>query len=342
MPARRLAEPILRAARELRDVGARGVSLQSAAACAASTAIQQRCKTAPPSPIRQNIADRSNLARALAYEHGEGLPKDSGRRRALLRGGRQRQRRGRVPARLDVRQRARRRARRRHRGGAVRARCGGRHAYARTARARLGDVQGMLPDCMRPSRRRRCPTRLRSPETDDGPTRFGDLPPEQARRLHELVYRVCAANYGIEPRLALAVIAVESNFDAAARSAKHAQRSDATDPGNGGRFNVRNPVRHPRQRARRPFVSALAASRTTRRGFPRGGGLQRGRGSGRSLRTVFPRIPRRATTCVACWTVPARTAPLRSERRRAVDHCGACRRFAAMSASIVMRVGPPA
>ena len=50
-----------------------------------------------------------------------------------------------------------------------------------------------------------------------------------------------APRYGIEPRLALAVIAVESNFDALARSVKDARGLMQLIPETAARFNVRNP-----------------------------------------------------------------------------------------------------
>ena len=49
-----------------------------------------------------------------------------------------------------------------------------------------------------------------------------------------------APRYGIEPRLALAVIAVESNFDANARSAKDARGLMQLIPSTAARFKVRN------------------------------------------------------------------------------------------------------
>ena len=50
-----------------------------------------------------------------------------------------------------------------------------------------------------------------------------------------------APRYGIDPRLALAVIAVESNFDATARSDKDARGLMQLIPRTAVRFNVKDP-----------------------------------------------------------------------------------------------------
>jgi len=62
---------------------------------------------------------------------------------------------------------------------------------------------------------------------------------EQAR-IVQLVERV-AAEYGVNPRLALAVIRAESNFNSKARSSKGAQGLMQLVPETSIRFNVRNP-----------------------------------------------------------------------------------------------------
>jgi soluble lytic murein transglycosylase-like protein len=78
-----------------------------------------------------------------------------------------------------------------------------------------------------------------SPEhLEGGPDPFENLPPYK-QKIAELVNRV-APGYGIEPRLALAVIAVESNFDATARSVKDARGLMQLIPQTAARFKVRN------------------------------------------------------------------------------------------------------
>jgi len=157
------------------------------------------------------------LAQALAYEHGEGVPKDQ-RKASLLyceaaRAGDAEAMfslgwmyaNGRGVARSDAM-------------AAVlfaRAAAAG-HVYARQMQQYVGDEQGAVPDCMRPSEPDP-PTAL----MDDGPDPFADLPSDK-RKIAELVVKM-APQYAIEPRLALAVIATESNFRPDARSIKDAR-----------------------------------------------------------------------------------------------------------------------
>ena len=112
------------------------------------------------------------------------------------------------------------------------------HAFARTLLRRMAGVHGMLPDCMRPV----------APPPDDpqvaeapdyGPDPLADLPPWK-QKIANLVAQL-APRYGIEPRLALSVISVESNFDTSARSVKDAQGLMQLMPETAARFNVRNP-----------------------------------------------------------------------------------------------------
>src|SRR5207247_4032107 len=83
------------------------------------------------------------------------------------------------------------------------------HVYAEKMLARVGPSQGELPECMRPPQR---PPPLAAL---DEPDPFVSLPPNR-QKIADLVERV-APRYGIEPRLALAVIAIESNFERLAR-----------------------------------------------------------------------------------------------------------------------------
>src|SRR5438874_752897 len=107
------------------------------------------------------------------------------------------------------------------------------HAYAQTMLARIGPSQGELPECMKPPER---PPALAALEEPDP---FANLAPNQ-KKIAELVERV-APRYGIEPRFALAVIAVESNFEPLARSQKDARGLMQLIPQTAARFNVRNP-----------------------------------------------------------------------------------------------------
>jgi len=107
------------------------------------------------------------------------------------------------------------------------------HEYAQKMLARIGPSGGKLPECMKPPER---PPALAALEEPDP---FVDLPPNQ-KKIAELVEHV-APRYGIEPRLALAVIAVESNFEPSARSQKDARGLMQLIPQTAARFKVRNP-----------------------------------------------------------------------------------------------------
>lgn len=108
-------------------------------------------------------------------------------------------------------------------------------AFSKTVLQRLPGTPGMLPDCMRPVAP---PEALLAEAPDPGPDPFADLPPWK-RKIADLVTQL-APRYGIEPRLALAVVAVESNFDAFARSVKDAQGLMQLLPETAQRFKVRN------------------------------------------------------------------------------------------------------
>ena len=110
------------------------------------------------------------------------------------------------------------------------------HAFSKTVLQRMPGIPGLLPDCMRPLAP---PEPLVAEAPDEGPDPFADLPPWK-RKIADLVTQL-APRYGIEPRLALAVIAVESNFDAFARSIKDAQGLMQLLPETAERFKVRNP-----------------------------------------------------------------------------------------------------
>jgi hypothetical protein len=117
------------------------------------------------------------------------------------------------------------------------------HLYARRTRQRMSDVVGMLPDCMKPAEPppespQQADAADESDEFADQSDPFADLPPYK-QKIADLVERM-APRYGIEPRLALAVIAVESNFDALARSVKDARGLMQLVPETAARFNVRD------------------------------------------------------------------------------------------------------
>jgi len=199
-----------------------------------------RSETTPVLPVvsKESPGTAEQLARALAYEHGEGMPKDQRLAAAIyceaaVKGSAE------AAFRLGWMYANGRGVE--HDDGTAAAlydlAAANGHAYATTARLQIADAHGLLPDCMRP---------LEPPpplevfaDDDDSPDPFADLSGER-KKVADLVNEV-APRYGIEPRLALAVIAVESNFIASARSIRDARGLMQLIPATAARFNVRNP-----------------------------------------------------------------------------------------------------
>lgn len=171
------------------------------------------------------------VALALAYEHGEGVPTDQLTAAALYcaaarRGDPEAQyslgwmyANGRGVARDDV-----------VAASLLALAADAGHAAARRALAFLGDERDRLPDCMRPDE----PVVSATAQEDP----FADLPPDK-QKIAELVTAL-APTYTVAPRLALAVIAVESNFDPKAQSPKNARGLMQLIPATASRFRVRN------------------------------------------------------------------------------------------------------
>jgi TPR repeat protein len=191
--------------------------------------------TAAPS-----IASPASLReRAVAYEHGEGVPKDPQAAVALYceaaRAGDADAAyglgwmvaNGRGVARDDAAAAAL---------FALAVQAG--HEQARNLLAVIGSEPGALPDCMRPPAPEAPPT---DPSATEPVPRdpFADLPPWK-QEIADQVTRY-APRYAVEPRLALAVIAAESNFDHRAVSPKGAQGLMQLIPETATRFNVRDP-----------------------------------------------------------------------------------------------------
>jgi soluble lytic murein transglycosylase-like protein len=107
------------------------------------------------------------------------------------------------------------------------------HAGATKALAFIGEARGPLPGCIhRPDP---------SPATDEPPGAadpFAELP-EWKRKIADEVAKL-APRYDVDTRLALAVIAVESNFEPGARSTKDARGLMQLIPETANRFNVRD------------------------------------------------------------------------------------------------------
>lgn len=101
------------------------------------------------------------------------------------------------------------------------------HVYAARAQRFVLHASARLPDCMTPP-----------PKAAPAVFATENLSAQQ-RKIVSLVERL-APRYDIEPALALAVIAVESNFNARARSPRNAQGLMQLIPATAERFNVRD------------------------------------------------------------------------------------------------------
>jgi TPR repeat protein len=197
-------------------------------ACAAAAA---------PGAAGDGLSDRVRLARA--YEHGEGVPKDLARAASLYceaaregdsdgqyglgwmyAMGRGVVRDDAVAASLL----------------AMAAAAG--HAGAAKALVFVDHGRGALPDCMGVAE----PAWIDDPPDPfaDLPDPFADLPPWK-QQIADLVAKL-APRYDIEPRLALALIQVESNFEARAVSVKNARGLMQLVPETARRFKVANPL----------------------------------------------------------------------------------------------------
>jgi soluble lytic murein transglycosylase-like protein len=105
------------------------------------------------------------------------------------------------------------------------------HAAAQQALRFVGAEKAPLPECMRPDES--VPA-----ESFEPPDPFADLPPPK-QQIADLV-NALAPGYAVAPRLALAVISVESNFDPKARSPKDARGLMQLIPDTAARFHVKN------------------------------------------------------------------------------------------------------
>jgi TPR repeat protein len=99
----------------------------------------------------------------------------------------------------------------------------------------VGDDRGALPDCMRPPEP---PPREPEAVAEIEPDPFAELSPGKQKIANQVL--LLAPRYALDPRLALAIIAVESNFEPRARSPKDARGLMQLIPETASRFNVRN------------------------------------------------------------------------------------------------------
>jgi hypothetical protein len=107
------------------------------------------------------------------------------------------------------------------------------HEHAQRMLRFVGDVTAEPPACMRESP----PPEVETAAIPEEP--FVPATPEQ-KKVADLV-RKLAREYQVSPRLVLAVIRAESNFDAQAVSPKNAQGLMQLIPETAARFNVRKP-----------------------------------------------------------------------------------------------------
>lgn len=186
-----------------------------------------------PAGAQQAPSMAQLLQQALAMEHGEGVPKDQIKAAALYcdaarRGSAEAQyalgwmyANGRGVAHDDTR-------------AAVLFAMAAAQGQPDALRAQrfFGDAVGPLPDCMQPKK-------LQSAAAGNADWQgLAGLDP-QKQKIVELV-RQLAPQYAVQARLALAVIAVESNFQTGARSPKNAQGLMQLIPETAQRFKVKN------------------------------------------------------------------------------------------------------
>jgi TPR repeat protein len=211
-----------------RNAGLRRAGLAAACALAVCSAGAQIVSPAPAADSRATL-----VAQAVAFEHGEGVPKDPLMAAALYceaaRAGDAEAQyslgwmyaNGRGVARDQTTAEAL---------FALAARAG--HPYAQKMLGQ-GDGAGRLPDCMQDQ-----DPLVLLPAPDDGPDALGEILVRH-QTIARMVMKV-APRYGVDPRLALAVIAVESNFEPRAISIKGARGLMQLIPETAARFNVNN------------------------------------------------------------------------------------------------------
>jgi hypothetical protein len=113
------------------------------------------------------------------------------------------------------------------------------HEYAKRMLEHVNTAEAVLPDCM-------IPPKVIAEESHPLPFAWTATP--ERRRIVEIV-RENAPAYGVEPRLALAIIQAESGFQVSARSNKNAQGLMQLIPETAARFNVRK-INDPRDNIR--------------------------------------------------------------------------------------------
>ncbi len=108
--------------------------------------------------------------------------------------------------------------------------------------ASMGTPRGAPPACLRqPDDERRAPVIAAAPRRANTTLAMPPTPAHAPAPIVNFV-KVFAPDYQLDPHLVLAIIATESNFDPLAVSPRQAQGLMQLIPGTAARFNVRNPM----------------------------------------------------------------------------------------------------
>lgn len=118
------------------------------------------------------------------------------------------------------------------------------HVHSQRLLALFGDARGTLPECLTPPAPVIAGTTLPVAAPQGAATEPARVDPfaslsGRKKKIADLVKKV-APRFAVEPELALAVIATESNFEPDARSPKDARGLMQLIPATAARFNVRN------------------------------------------------------------------------------------------------------
>lgn len=113
------------------------------------------------------------------------------------------------------------------------------HVHAASVAERLPQTGGTLPACL--TEKQPEPLQVAAGDADaaDPQRAARDLRALSGKRIHKLVSRL-APKYRVDPNLALAIMYMESGFNAQAKSPKNAQGLMQLIPETAQRFNVRN------------------------------------------------------------------------------------------------------
>jgi hypothetical protein len=107
------------------------------------------------------------------------------------------------------------------------------HTYAQRMLAVVGDDPNFVSPCMPSPELEQVDIAI-----DEAPDPFAALTP-QKKKVADLVVKL-APSYGVAPRLALSIVAAESNFEPMARSPKDAHGAMQLIAGTAARFHVKN------------------------------------------------------------------------------------------------------